>query len=381
MHKRIEGRHSMKKKKRIIILVIAIVLVLLAVGSYFYIKYQTYDYLEITNTYENNSTDNSNYKYCLDGVLKYSRDGVALLSETGEEIWNQPCQMSNPIVEVCDDSVAVGDKGGTSILVFQENGLKGEIQTMRPIEKITVSSQGIVSAILKDDTAPLVMCYDAVGNTVVKHVVSLATMGYPVDVAISQDGKTLIVSYIYTGENEVTSKIAYYYFGDYGDEKKDYQVLEEEFEDTIVPVTSFVDDSISVLVADNAIYFYEGTKKPVNTAKVKLQEEIQSVAYGDDMIVVLVKNNDSSNYTMKVYDFEGDNTITANIEKEYSKIRVVDGKIILYDGQMCCIYSADGICKFEGNVEENILEIFPIGGFNKYMMINASGFNEVQLAK
>ena len=33
------------------------------------------------------------------------------------------------------------------------------------------------------------------------------------------------------------------------------------------------------------------------------------------------------------------------------------------------------------NMEENILEIFPIVGLNKYMMINASGFHEIHLAK
>ena len=32
-------------------------------------------------------------------------------------------------------------------------------------------------------------------------------------------------------------------------------------------------------------------------------------------------------------------------------------------------------------MEENILEIFPIVGLNKYMMINASGFHEIHLAK
>lgn len=373
--------HSMKKKKKIIILVIAIILVLVAVGSYFYIKYQTYDYIEITKTYENNSTDNSNYKYCLDGILKYSRDGVALLSEEGEEIWNQPCQMSNPVVEICGDSVAVGDKGGTSILVFQEKGLKGEIQTTRPIEKFSVSSQGVVSAILKDDEAPLVMCYDAVGNVVVKQVVSLKTMGYPIDVAMSEDGKTQIVSYLYTEENQITTKIVYYYFGEYDGEKKEHEILEREFENTIIPVTSFVNENTSILVADNAVYFYKGLEKPEEIASVELNEEIQSVAYGDGMVVVLMKNSETSNFKMNVYDFKGNDLLSTDIEKEYSKIQVSDGTIILYEGQMCCIYHKDGICKFEGNVDENILEIFPISGFNKYMMINASGFNEVQLAK
>lgn len=372
---------SMKKKKKIIILAIAVVLVAMVVGSYFFIKYQTYDYIEITKTYENNSTDNANYKRCLDGVLRYSRDGIALLSEKGEEIWNQPCQMNNPVVEICGDSVAIGDKGGTSIMVLQKKGLKGEIQTTRPIEKFSVSSQGIVSAILKDEETPLVMCYDAVGNILVEHVVSLTTMGYPMDVAVSQDGNTLIVSYLYTEENEITTKVAYYYFGENDTEKKDYQVLEKEFNNTIVPVVAFASESTSVLVADNAIYFYKGLNKPEEVACVKLEKEIQSVAHGDNLVAVVVRNNENSDYKLNIYNLKGNSLSSVDVEKEYAKMQVADGQIILYDGQMCSIYNKDGICKYEGNLDENILEIFPVSGFNKYMMINASGFHEVQLAK
>lgn len=371
----------MKQKKKIIILIVAAVIVLMAVGSYFLIKYQTFDYIEITKSYENDSTDNANYKWCLDGILRYSRDGVAFLSETGGEFWNQPCQMSNPIVETCGNSVAIGDKGGTSILVFQKKGLKGEIQTPRPIEKFSVSSQGIVSAILKDEEVPLVMCYDAMGNKLVEHVVSLTTMGYPVDVAISPDGKTMIVSYLYTGENEITTKVAYYYFGNFDSENKEHQVLVTEFVNTVVPITVFVNESTSILIADNGIYFYKGTEKPQEVARLELKKEIQNVAYGDNLVAIVFKNDETSNYQLNIYNFKGKLLSSVDVEKEYAKMQIIDGKIMMYDNQMCSIFHKDGICKYEGNMDENILEIFPVNGLNKYMMINASGFHELQLAK
>ena len=37
-------------------------------------------------------------------------------------------------------------------MVVQEDGIKGEIETTLPIEKIAVSRQGIVSAILKNES-------------------------------------------------------------------------------------------------------------------------------------------------------------------------------------------------------------------------------------
>ena len=372
---------NMKKKKKIIIILFAVgIVVLAAVGSYFFIKYQKYDYMELTKLYENNNSDNANYKQCLDGVLKYNRDGIALLTEKGEEIWKQSCQMSHPVVDVCGDSVAVADKGGTSIMVFQKKGLKGEFQTTRPIEKFSVSSKGIVSAILKDEEAPLVMCYDAVGNVLVEHVVSLTTMGYPMDVAISpNNGDTQIVSYLHMEDNVVKTKVAYYYFGNEDSDNK--QVLQREFEGTVMPMVSFLNNQTSALIADNAIYIYKGLDQLEEIAKIKIANEIQSVECGEGMIAVLTKKESNSEYKLHIYNHKGKEVTSISVDAQYAKMNVADGKILLFDGQMCSIYNQSGICKFQGNMEENILEIFPVRGFNKYMVISASGFREMQLAK
>lgn len=368
------------KKKQIMLL--AVILVAAAItGIYFFILYQTYDHIEILKTYENSGTDNANYKYCLDGILRYSRDGVALLAKNGEEAWNQPCQMSNPAVEICGGSAAVGDRGGTSILVFQKKGLKGEIQTTRPIEKFAVSSQGIVSAILKDEETPLVMVYDAVGNVLVEHKVSLHSMGYPVDVTLSEDGNTLLVSYLQTKGEEIVSQIAYYYFGSSDVENENHLVYQKEIVGSVVPVTAFLGGETSLLVADNALIFYKGLKKPKESAKIEIKGEIQSVAYSTELAAVLLKSGGETVYKLNIYNTKGKLLSSTEVDKEYTAIKVVGNRIIMYDGQVCSIFLKNGIHKYKGNMDESILEIFPIGGLNKYMVINASGFHEIQLAK
>lgn len=370
----------MKDKKKKIILLIVLVAIVAIVGIYFLIKYQTYNYVEITTIYENNSTDNSNYVQCLDGVLRYSRDGIVLLTEKGDEIWNQPCQMSNPTVEMCGDSVAIGDKGGTCILVFQKNGLKGEIQTTKTIEKFAVSSQGIVSAILKDEEMPLVMCYDAVGNKLVEHKVTPKNMGYPVDVAISEDGNTLLVSYIYTEGSEVVSKVSYYYFGDES-KGNDYQVYQKDFDNAVIPVTAFLKNDISLLVADNALILYKGLQELEEITQVELKTEIQSVAYSEELIAVVLRKDNATDYKLDIYNTKGKMLSSVDVDKEYENLKIAGGQVILYDGQACSIYMKNGVKKYEGNIDQKIMEIFTLSGLNKYMVINASGFYEVRLAK
>lgn len=370
----------MKDKKKKIILLIILVAIAAIVGIYFLIKYQTYNYVEITTLYENNSTDNSNYVQCLDGVLRYSRDGVVLLSEKGDEIWNHPCQMSNPTVEMCGDSVAIGDKGGTSILVFQKNGMKGEIQTTKTIEKFAVSSQGIVSAILKDEEMPLVMCYDAVGNKLVEHKVVPKNIGYPVDVSISADGNTLLVSYVYTEASEVVSKISYYYFGDES-KANDYQVYQKDFSNTVIPVTAFLKNDISLLVADNALVFYKGLQELEETARVDFETEIQSVTYNEELIAVILQKSNATDYKLNIYNTKGKMLSSVDVDKEYENLKIAGEQVILYDGQACSIYMKNGVKKYEGSIDQKIMEIFTISGLNKYIVINASGFYEVRLAK
>ena len=367
------------KKKKIILLTLAILFVAV-VGMYFVIKYQTCHHVEVTTVYENGSMDNSNYVQCFEGVLKYSRDGIALYTQRGDELWNQPCQMGNPTVEMCGESVAVGDKGGTSILVFRKNGLKGEIKTTKTIEKFAVSSQGIVSAILKDEEMPLVMCYDAVGNKLVEHKVIPKNMGYPVDVSISADGNTLLVSYLYTEEGTVTSKISYYYFGE-GKEAKDYQVYQKDFANTVIPVTAFLKNGTSLLVADNALMFYEGLQEIQEATKIKLKTEIQSVAYNEELVAVVVRKNDATDYKLHIYNTKGKLLSSIDVDKEYASMKIADRQVVLYDGQLCRIYMKNGVKKYEGNIDQNIMEIFKLGGLNKYMVINANGFYEIRLAK
>lgn len=370
----------MKRPWKKIIIVVFLVLMIFT-GFYYVMKYSTYDTVEIVNTYENKATENGNYIRYLDGILKYGKDGIAMLTKEGEEIWNYPCQMNSPMTEMNSGTVAVADKGGTSILVFQKDGLKGEIQTTRPIEKVTVSGQGIVAAILQDEETPRVMCYDAKGNILVEHKAALASTGYPVDIAISNDGNVLLVSYLGTKGSGVISKTVFYHFGEAGKGKANHQVAEAEYTNTILPVTVFLDKNTSLLVTDHSFLVYEGLDEPKQKTAVELDKEIKSVAYNENYIVFVLKNSGQTDYELRMYTINGKQAMTAEFEGEYTNIKMVGKEIILYSGNICAIFNEKGVCKYEGTMENNIIDIFPIAGLNKYMMISANGFMEIQLAK
>lgn len=359
----------------------AVVFILVVAGIYLLINLQTYTTVRISEVYAIQGVENSNYKEFEGGILKYSRDGVAYLNQSGEEEWNQSYQIKNPTMVIGNAAAAIYNQSGNEIVVLQKDGIKGEIETNKPIERVAVSSQGIIGAILKNGESAMVMCYDAKGNVLVEHKTSMSGTGYPMDVAMSNDGKTMQVLYLYTKEGKITARVVYYNFGEAGEDKTDHQVLEKEYDDTVMASGFYMNDTTSVAVGDNRLCIFQGSDIPEETANIKIDKEIKSVFYGDKYIGFVLKNKNAAGYELRMYDTSGKEVLSKEFEGTYDNIKYSNGQIIMYDGKKCNIYKKSGVHKFEGSMENNILEIIPIKGVNRYIVISTDGMEKVRLVK
>ena len=158
---------------------ILILAVLAICGTYLLLDNKTYGTAREAASYTKEISDTSNYVQFAKGIIRYNRNGVVYLNKKNEEVWIQPTQIKTPMIEIKENAFAVADRGGNSIMVFTKEGLKGEIETTLPIEKIAISDQGIVSAILKNENSPQIISYDAAGNILVEQQITLGTTGYP----------------------------------------------------------------------------------------------------------------------------------------------------------------------------------------------------------
>ena len=360
---------------------IAAVVVALAVGVYLLINLQTYTSARALDTYTVSGASGSAYEQFADGVLKYSRDGISYLNQQGEEMWNQPYQMKNPVVDVNGSSAAVADKGGNAVLVFNEEGVRGETQTNLPIERVRVSEQGIVSVILTDENEARVLCYDAAGNLLVENKTSMNGTGYPLDVALSPDGETMQVLYLYTEAGAVKSRVIYYNFGESGEEKTDHLVAQMEYEDTVMASGFFMDENISVAVGDNRLTIYRGGNVPEETENIEIKKQIKSVFHNEKYIGMVLKNEGKEGYELRLYNTRGQVAMSENFTGDYSHVKLCGSQVIMYDGKNCSIFTRGGIRKFDGEMNSNILEIFPVPGVNKYIVMNENGLEVVRLVK
>lgn len=370
-----------KKKFRKHAVLIAAAAIAIVVGGYFLMHHQTYTRVRIADQREVGESGNNSYRQFGEYMLKYSRDGIALLDQRGGEIWNFPYQIKNPLIETNKESLVVGDKGGNTVIVLNEKGMKGEFSTNLPIEKMAVSKQGIVAVLVKNESSPSILIYDAVGNLLAEIKASLGGSGYPVDLCLSEDGETLLVSYMTIKNGVIYTNISFYDFSAEAEKNGDYQIFSEEYENILAPSTQFVDNSTAIVVADDRLLYYSVGKEVKLRKTVPLEKEIKSVAYGDKHVAVVLKNHNAEGYEVSLYDSNGECRFSENLMGEYRNIKMDKEQVILYDGKKSAVFLKDGVLRFEGQMERDIWEIMKVSGLNKYIVMNADGMETVQFVK
>lgn len=370
-----------RKKQRRRATTFLVMLALIIGGTVLLLSCQMYSKTEQTNTYIIKNTSTNNYEQFGSGIIRYSRDGVVYLTDKNEEVWNQPYQIQNPIIDVNESAFAVADSGGNSIIVFSGDGMRGEIETTLPIEKISVSNQGIVSAILKNEDSPMIVSYDAKGNVLVEQQITTGNTGYPVSLDLSGDGNLLAVSFLSTQNGVLSTRIAYYNFGAVGQDKSDNVVTLEEYRDIIVPETFFMDESTSVAVGDNVFMIYKGDQIPELSKRVEIGQEIKSVVHSSKYIGLVLQNPRDIGYELRLYNKSGNMVMSKDFTGEYGNIKIVGSQVIMHEGSKGCIITKNGIQKFKGDFGVEAQEIIPLTGFSRYIVISAKEIQEIRLIK
>lgn len=379
-----EIKHKIRKVRlaKIRRVLTLLILISLAVcGTYLLLDNQTYARARTAAEYPIDISDTSSYAQFADGIVRYNRDGVVFLNRKNEEQWIQPTQLQNPTICVKDNAFAVADNGGNSILVFTREGLKGEIETTLPIEKIAISDQGIVSAILRNENSPQIISYDATGNILVEQQVTVSTTGYPVALEMSDDGNMLAVSYLYTEGTAIKSRVIYYNFGETGQERTDNIVMSEEYDNTVMAEIFFMGDDRSIVVGDDRFVIYRGKEVPEKQKEIMLDQEIQSVFHSDRYIGFILLNQEKSGYELRLYSRLGEQVLSREISGKYSNVKIDGSEVIMFDGSRCCIITATGIVKFEGDLNVEALEIFQAPGINRYYMMSVDELRVIYLTK
>ncbi len=349
-------------------------------GTYLLVTNHLYHDMYQTVSYKRETSESNRYASFRNCIIRYGRNGIAFLNRKNEVLWIQPGQFQNPVLDVNGQTFAVADSGGNSIQIFTEKGLKGEFETNLPIEKFSLSNQGIVSAILKNENSPMIVTYDSTGNVLVENQVVTGRVGYPVALEMSPDGTLLMVSYLEMKSSALKTRVACYNFADEGEEQENHQVSMEEYEDSVMPEIFFMDASTSVVVGDHSFVISKGNRIPEKKAEIELSREIRSAFHTDRYIGFILLNEEKSGYELCLYNNSGKQIMNRAISGEFSNVYMEGNEIILYEGSRCSIYTSMGMPRFDGDLKEDILMMIPIEGVNKYMLMSTDELRVIYLA-
>ena len=369
--RRISGRG--KKAITVVAVIAAVCLVFL------YVEKRSYHSYKVLNTSEQEDVVSTQYVEMDGDILRYSPDGVSVVDSSMNTVWNETYTMQNPIADVNGSRAVIADSEGTSLYICDKKGVTGTVTTSYSIIKVRIAANGMVAAILDNDENTWINFYNLDGSLVAENLTKIDDPGYPMDVAVSDNG-VMMVTFQYVDGSKTTSYVAFYNYGDVGQNEDDRIVSGYTYENVVIPQVECISESQYIALRDDGFSTYQGNQIPKEVKTINVKQEIVSTFFDDQRIGLVFKNNSKdSEYTMEVYSMNGQLKFRKNFNVAYSTIKMSDGNIIMYNSSQICVMNSRGVQKYMGSVDGTIRDFFKIG-WNKYLMVMDNGVSTIKFS-
>lgn len=356
-------------------------LVVTVVGLELWMAVRSYDSYEVSNSIERSDSAAARYHSFCGNILKYSNDGIVYNDKNNELIWNQAFEMNTPKLAVCENYLAVYDKGGSSIYIIKEDGPQKQIETTMPIQTVCIAKQGTIAVLMKDGTTSYVKLFDRKGNELANGEFYAEKGGIPIDIALSFDAKKLAVDMVSVMDGNIKSTITFYNFGSVGQNEINNNVAVHSYADTLIPEIEFISEERMIAIADNEIILFRGDQKPQVDRQIFPKGDIESIVYDEKYIAVVTKNpGNEVTHHISLYDMKANLLMENDTSLEYTQIEFLDNhELCLTNNFSCEIYTAHGIRRFAYTFDKEIYKIMSRGIGPSYIFILDGITEEVRL--
>ena len=368
-----------KRRKRILIFILLIIIILMGAVFYYTIYNRKYDSYGVIKTTEIAGENVTGYLSYGTSMIKYSRDGVSVINQDGNTKWNASYEMADPIVDTCKKYIAIADKGGKEIYIYNDKGKVGDITTPYQIQKIEVASQGVVAALMEQEKKHYIIMYDTDGTELMVKKTNVNSEGYPLDLSLSEDGEKLVTSYLSYHEGALVSKISFFNFGEVGQNYTDRFVGGFTYEGIVIPRVSFVNNDTVCVYKDNGFSIFAMQEKPSEIYNEKFEHRIQSILYSSKYTGVVLKEDGKSYRKLMLYNLKGNKILDKKLEFVYDTISLSGEEVIMYDDTDCRIMKINGSMKFEASFDTTINALVPINGLDRYFLTSGNRLMDIQL--
>ena len=371
-----------KHRAKIMTRVLIFVAVLIVATAFFYIRYlnKVYVTYDVLNSVDFSIATSARVIPFEDRLLIYGNDGAKCVTNKGEVVWNVTYEMQNPMVDINGNVVGIADYNGSTIYMMNTTGVLGDIGTGMPIRDFKVSAKELAIAVLDDSSITPIYIYDTEGEKKAFFSTNMRNSGYPVAVCISDSGYLVGISYLYVDSASYKTNIAFYNFGEVGQNQTDNLVSGYTYAGAVVPHMEFVNNSKAVAFADNRLMFYEGDEKPTSMGEVLIQDEIYGVYSGEDYVALVHNNTEGEErYRIDIYNDKGKCIDSVCFDEEYTDILFDDNRIIVYGATECLIHKVGGIDKFRGTFEGGVLAVIPTDVSTRFVLVSNNAIETIEL--
>lgn len=361
--------------KRILIagvVILAIILVYSLIQSR-----KVYHSYEVMSEVSNTDDASESYQIIKYGMIRYSNNGIALTDKSGNVIWNQTYEMNNPIIASSGNYIAAGDRGASTLYIFNQFGQCGKLTTDLPLQGLQMAENGVVAAILSDSESNFINLYDKQGNRLVGIRATLENTGYPLAIGVSPDASKLVVSYLTVSDSARTqTKLVFY---DFSSVNGEHEKLTGSI-NSLCPRIQFLGKQRVAVFREKGfdIYSVDGEVKMVFSTE--FEDEIRSIFTGDQKLGFVFRNRDENGkFRIELYDVSGQKSMTLYSNLDYTDLNSDSDEVVLYNNSKAEIYKYNGKQVFSGSFENRISSLMPSWDSGMYWMVEESRVSEIRI--
>lgn len=378
--------YKMKRhKQRRVVIITLICIVVLSVGFYLLNRFLTKNYnsFEVLDSKEREDNNTAQYISYNSNLIKYSRDGISALTPDGKLLWNASYDVKNPKAVVCEGYVAVADIGGKQAYSFDSKGTTYALTTTLPIIDVSISRQGVLCVTVEGEDYNKILLYDSnTGVELVHKQTAVQANGYPVDVAISNDARKLVCSYVRMEKGVLESNVGFYNFDEVGENYEDNLVGVIPDQQIVVHDVVFLNNNTVLMCSDKGFSLYEMLEKPSEILTKTFDEEIDSLFYTDRYFGFIMKDSENEGTKkLLLYNLKGKNILKKDITMDYTSVQMSGEDIIFNTETEIQIIESNGNLKFKYTLETPIISILPINDKDEFILINDQDIVQIKLVE
>ncbi|MBQ7447804.1 MAG: hypothetical protein IJV59_07610 [Eubacterium sp.] len=369
-----------KKKRKWLVLIICIVIVALFILYRQVLEFHHYQAVAST---ENNASEAIDYASFGNLIIRYGNDGASAIATDNTTVWEETFEMENPIISVRNNYFAIADQKGKTIVIMNRDGFCQQISTDLPIQKIDVSDIGSVAVLMQDEgSISYLGLYSLSGKKTAEGTLHFGNSGYPLALAISEDGVNLALSVLDIKDGQSKSSVNFYNFAHAPAEGKDNQVASFSYDNTVIPEISYGTGTKLVAFGDDKIISFQGGADPQEKNVLELEGTVRSIVHNEDRIGLLYdQGDDGDGSTLVLYDYDGSEKQHYSINGLYTNVGLLEnGEVYLVQEKNLAIYRKYGRIKFTGSADTPFYTIMSQGKGMHYVFVREGKTEQVRLS-